>query len=345
MCDHCVNRREFAAITTAGLAGGVLGLSSVLRADGPGVETWNPDLPPVVTGRPLRVQPILAHDVMRPREKTSWRSWGDIINEPAAAEEMRRIAGELKSVAAKADFPLELLPTAKVTTTEQAANLQKADFDAVLLYAASNAQLFRPCCAADPKRDTVVFLRHRSGPLYYGYECLATRYFQTPSPEWRQRNTADNHGGTTLDDVVVDDYDEVLWRLRALYGLKNFVGQRMLALGGAPGKWDGSAPEIARTRYKLDIVPIEYKQLAFRLKGIQSDAGLQKQFAAWTDRYLTMPDTKLETKKFLLLKARFFVFWSVTASCVLRHGRVLCGKVGEARGVSRPSRGSPHRSA
>jgi hypothetical protein len=234
---------------------------------------------------------------MAPREKTSWRSWGDVVNEPAAAEEMRRIAAELKSLAAKADFPLELLPTVKVTTVEQAGNLQKGDFDAVLLYAASNAKLFRPCCAADPKRDTVVFLRHRSGPLYYGYECLGTRYFHTPSPEWRQGNSADNHGGTTLDDVVVDDYDEVLWRLRALYGLKNFIGQRMLALGGALGKWDPSAPNVARKRYKLDIVPIEYKELASRLKGIQVDAALQKQFAAWTDRYLAMPGTKLETKK------------------------------------------------
>ena len=146
---------------------------------------------------------------------------------------MQRIGGELKALSAKADFPLEILPTAKVTTTEQAANLQKGDFDAVLLYAASNASLFRPCCAADPKRDTVVFVRHRSGPNYYGYECLGTRYYQTPSPALWQRNSAENHGGTTLDDVVVNDYDDVLWRFRALYGLKNFVGSRMLALGGA----------------------------------------------------------------------------------------------------------------
>ena len=133
MCDHCMNRREFAAMTTAGLAGGVLGLvRRCWRPRRPSVEPWDPDKPPVVTGRPLRVQPILAHNVMAPREKTSWRSWSDIINEPAAAEEMQRIAAELEGSRAKADFPLEILPTAKVTTAEQAANLQKGDFDVVL---------------------------------------------------------------------------------------------------------------------------------------------------------------------------------------------------------------------
>ena len=275
MCEHCMNRREFGTLATAGLAGGMLGISSVLAADGPGVEPWNPDKPPVVTGRALRVQPILAHAVMKPREKTSWRSWSDIINEPAAAEEMQRIAGELKALGAKADFPLEILPTIKVTTAQQAAKAQEGDFDVVLLYAASNGGLFHPCCAARPTRDTVVFVRHRSGPTYYGYECLGVRYFKVPSPEVWKNNSADNHGGVTLDDVVVDDYDEVLWRLRALYGLNNFVGQRVVALGGAGGKWDGTAPEVARKRYKLDIVTVGYEELAARLKSVQADSALQ----------------------------------------------------------------------
>jgi hypothetical protein len=298
-----MNRREFGTLTAAGVTGAMVGLSSASPAAKAAIEPWDPDRPPVVTGRPLRVQPILAHNVMTPREKTSWRSWSDIINGPAAAEEMGRIAGELKGIAARADFPLELLPAAKVTTVEQAAAIQKGNFDAVLLYAASNAGLFRACLAADPKRDTIVFVRHKSGPIYYGYECLGVRFFQVPSPELWQRNSADNHGPVTLDDVVVDDYDEVLWRLRALAGLKNFVGQRMLALGGALGKWDSSAPEVARTRYKLDIVPIDYKELAARLAGIKSDVKLQGQFAAWTDRYLALPNTRLETKKEFVQRA------------------------------------------
>jgi len=303
MCDHCMNRREFASLTTAGLAGGVLGLPAVLAANAVEVEPWDPDKPPIVTGRPLRVQPVLAHAVMQPREKTSWRSWSEIINEPAASEEMKRIAGELKVLSAESDFPLQVLAPVKVTTREQALNLQKGAFDVVLLYAASNRSLFQPCCAADPRRDTVVFVRHKSGPTYYGYECLGARHFKVPSPElWRQ-NSADNHGGVTLDDVVVDDYDEVLWRLRALYGLNNFVGQRVVALGGPMGKWDPAAPEVARKRYRLEIVEVTYDDLAARLKAMLSDPKLQAQTAAWTERYLAMPHTRLETKKEFVQRA------------------------------------------
>ena len=280
-----------------------MGLASVAAANTASVEPWDPDKPPVVTGRPLRVQPILAHAVMAPREKTSWRSWSEIVNEPAAAEEMKRIGGELKRLSAKADFPLELLPPAKVTTVEQAAEVQRGDFDVALLYAASNARLFAPCCAAAAERDTVVFVRHKSGPTYYGYECLGVRFFKVPSPELWQGNSADSHGPVTLDDVVVDDYDEVLWRLRALYGLKNFVGQRVLALGGPQGKYDGSAPDVARERYRLEIIDVAYEELAARLKAVMADAKLQQQCGAWTDRYLAMPNTKLETKREFVQRA------------------------------------------
>jgi len=297
MCDHCISRRQFTAMTAAGLTGSILGLSSATVADMATVEPWDPGRPLVVTGRPLRVQPVLTHAVYTPREKTSWRSWSEIINEPAAAEEMQRIAGELKTLSTSADFPLEILPPVKVTAAEQAADLQRGDFDAVLLYAASNASLFHPCCAADPRRDTVVFVRHKSGPTYYGYECLGARFFKVASPEVWQGNGADNHGPVTLDDMVVDDYDEVLWRLRALYGLKNFVGQRVLALGGAQGKYDRSAPDVARERYRMKIVDLAYDELAARLKAVTADANLQQQCAAWTDRYLAIPNTKLETKK------------------------------------------------
>ena len=317
MCDHCMNRREFTAMTTAGLAGSLVGLSSAAEGGTATVEPWDPDKPPVMTGRPLRVQPILAHAVQWPREKTSWRSWSEITNEPAAVEEIERITGELKALSAKADFPLECLPPVRVTAAEQAANVQQGDFDAVLLYAASNAGLFHPCCAADPRRDTVVFVRHKSGPTYYGYECLGVRFFKVPSPELWQDNSAKNHGPVTLDDMVVDDYDEVLWRLRALYGLKNFVGQRVLALGGAQGKYDQSAPDVARERYRLEIVDVGYDDLAARLKAGKANTRLQQQCAIWTDQYLAMPNTKLETKKQFIHNA--FALYQVFRQWLREH--------------------------
>ena len=81
-----------------------------------------------------------------------------------------------------------------------------------------------------------MFVRHRSGPVYYWYEALSTRYLKKATDDEIAQNSARNHGGVTVHDVVVDDYDEVVWRLRALCGLKNFIGQRIVALGGPRGK-------------------------------------------------------------------------------------------------------------
>ncbi len=317
MCEHCMDRRQFGVLSTAALTGSVLAASAGRASDANDIEPWDPDKPPRITGRPLRVQPVLAHALMSRREKTSWRSWSEIINEEAAVDEVRRISGELKELSIKADFPLEILPLRKVTTLQQAASVQQAEFDVVLLYAASNASLFRPCCAADPQRDTVIFVRHKSGPTYYGYECLGVRHFQVPSPALFGQNNAENHGPVTLDDVVVDDYDEVLWRLRALYGLQNFVGQRVLALGGPMGKWDPKAPDVARQRYKLDIVDVRYDDLAARLTALAADDEFQQQSIAWTDRYLAMPGTRLETKKEFVTRA--FALYTVFRQWLQEH--------------------------
>ena len=43
MCQHCMSRREFHALTTAGLTGGLVGASSILAADSPTVDAWDGD--------------------------------------------------------------------------------------------------------------------------------------------------------------------------------------------------------------------------------------------------------------------------------------------------------------
>ena len=58
MCDHCINRREFGSLTAAGLTGAMLGLSAALPAAEATIETWDPDKPPVVTGRPFACSPF-----------------------------------------------------------------------------------------------------------------------------------------------------------------------------------------------------------------------------------------------------------------------------------------------
>ena len=89
MCCRHMTRREFCAATAMGVAGGVLALPSGLTGGQAGpIEPWDPDKPFLVTGKPLRVQPVLIHARYGRREKTSWRSWSRIIDDQAAAEEI-----------------------------------------------------------------------------------------------------------------------------------------------------------------------------------------------------------------------------------------------------------------
>ena len=69
----------------------------------------------------------------------------------------------------------------------------------------------------------------------------------------------------TCDDVVVDDPQELLWRLRALFAVKNLRGTRIVALGGPWGKYAPDAPQKARERYQLDIVDVGYDEFEPRL--------------------------------------------------------------------------------
>ena len=316
MCRHCFNRREF-GLVAAGAAGGMLALPLVSLAEGQS-DTWSPDKPPVVTGRPLRVQPVLMYARYAPREKTSWRSWSSVINDAAANEEIARIQRELDLLKKKAEFPMEILPLAKVTSAEAGSQVQQGAFDVVLLYAASGGMdLFRAASAKAPERDTVVFVRHRSGPTYYWYECFGTRAAPARSPENGQKNTVRSHGGLTLDDCVVDDYDEVLWRFRALYGLKNFVGRRIVTLGGPGGKWDGKAPTVAREKYLLDIVPVGYDDLEAQLKTLLADAKVLALAQKCADRYLALPGTVLETKKEYVRNA--FVLYFIFKEWLRKH--------------------------
>ena len=230
-----INRREFVGLTAAGLFSGVIGRSALAAAGG-GTDAWDPDRPLIVTGRKLNVQPVLMYRTFEPRQATSWKSWGGVQTEQAAAEEAERISKELDSLAAGADFPLKILPVVRVKAVKDAVEVHKNDYDVVIVYPATGSgDLLRACFAAKKDRDTIVFVRHDSGPIYYWYEALSVKYLRTDEGG-AGRNSCLDHGGVHVDDVVVDDCRELLWRLRAVYGIKNFTGARIVALGGAWGK-------------------------------------------------------------------------------------------------------------
>jgi hypothetical protein len=192
----------------------------------------------------------------------------------------------------------------KVTTVEEAAKVHANAYDAVLLFPATGSgDMLKACFPQKPEKDAVIFVRHKVGPTYYWYEALSTRYLKKNTPEEIRQNSATNHGGPTVDDVVVDDYAEVLWRLNSLFALKNFVGHRIIAMGGPQGKYDAKAPEIAREKFQIEIVDVSYDDFTARFQAAKSNRDLVAQAEKWTERYLAIPKTVLSTQKQFITNA------------------------------------------
>jgi len=300
MCCNCMNRREFVGLTTAGIAGGVLGLSVPALAKRK-IEEWDPNKPLIVTGKKLKVQPVLMYRTPKRRQATSWKSWGGVQTEQAASKEAKRISKELNQLCAKADFPLEILPVAKVKTAEEALQVHKNDYDVIIVYPATGSgDMLKACFAKEKDKDTIVFVRRSSGPTYYWYEALSVKYLKTDENESSQ-NSAFNHGGVYIHDVVVDDDQELLWRLRALYGIKNFIGTRIVALGGAWGKYSPEAPSVAREKYQIKIIEVSYNDVSPRIESIRKDSDFVSKAEEWVENYLSLRNTTLMTdKKFMV---------------------------------------------
>lgn len=315
MFDSRMNRREFVGLTGASIAGGVLGFGTPARADGES-EGWTPDRPMIVTGKKLTVQPVLMYSTPQRRPATSWKSWGGVQTNEAASQEAERISQELKALAAEADFAVEMLPVIKVKTVEEAAHVHKNGYDVVLVYPATGSgDLLRACFAQQKDRDTIIFVRHRSGPAYYWYEALSVKYLRID--DGPGQNSVQDHGGPHVEDVVVDDYQELLWRLRALYGIKNFAGARIVALGGPWGKYSPEAPAVARERYKIEIIEVPYDQAAPRIKSAGQDSNRVAEAQKAAEQYLSLPNTTCTTdKKFI---ANAFLLYGVFKDLMREH--------------------------
>ena len=166
--------------------------------------------------------------------------------------------------------------------------------DVLLMYAAGGSTRLLEALS-DPKKWNLMFLRHRSGPVYLWYEIAHPRYL---------RKTVDEYGQTGMDvrDVVVDNMDELLWRLRALQGLKNTSGKRIVAVGGAGGWGEGGAraPDRTRELWKMDLQDFPYKELARRIQEAREDAALVRKCRADSEQYLGQNGiTLLTTREFV----------------------------------------------
>lgn len=309
-----IARREFLQTTCRGIAGTVLAWTPSLFAANR-TSLWNADLAFRKLGKPIKVQPVLMYSLPTRKDQASWRSWGAVQSESAVNEEVARTTRELSGISRAAEFGLEVLPVAKITSVEAAQALGNQGQDVTLVYACTGSgAVLRACLEGNP--DPLVFVRHRNGPVYYWYEALSTRFLRKDGQETASSADAPLPRAH-VDDVVVDDTSELLWRLRALFALKNFRGTRILALGGPWGKYAPDAPQKAKERFGIEIVDVGYEDFEPLLRRARADRDLVAAAEKATADYLHIPKTKLTTNRQAIVNA--FVLYDVFRKLMARH--------------------------
>jgi len=278
-----LSRRTFLAMGGT-IMGGLTwaGLQDGLLADETSEATPQPK-----PRKPLIVKPVLLHDLPTRQEKTSWRNWGGVDSPEAAEEEVRRIRGELAIVKEKADYPVEFLDVVKVTNVDQLSP-EHPDFkgcDTILIYGAgypiNGIQNFG--------KDVIIFQRWRSGPVYYQYEGVSARFLRQHTDELALANI-------TEEDVVTDDLDDLVWRFRALCGLKNAMNSKIVTIAGAsawaqPGT---VVPDLVRKIWNYEYHDVSYNELGKLIAEAMADTKTVARAKKRAQEYLKIPGTVLE---------------------------------------------------
>ncbi len=277
-----LSRRSFMATC------GIMGAGLVAAAsDSP--TTWEGGEEHVPPRKALIVKPILTYHVPQRRKAWSWRPWGGVQSEEAATEEKARIRQELDKLTKEADFPLKVLPVSGVrSSAEVNALADLAGADVALVYGAGGGSDIM-ARIVERAKDTIFFMRHRSGPISLWYEIIHPRYLRQHYDELKQTRA-------DFDDVVIDSYEEVSYRLRALCGLKNTLGSKIVCIGGAGG-WGPQgrqAPANAVKYWKLQLIDVPYKELEKIIAATMSNTALMERARKEAGAYLATPGTKLE---------------------------------------------------
>ncbi len=268
-----------------------------------------PRIKPSLEKKTLVVQPVLSYQVCKPQQATSWRPWGGLKTEADVAQEVQRIESELKALSAQAEFPITIRPLAKVTKAAEAAPLRDGDADVMLIYGAAGE--LEPLIS--PNRYNLVYVRHKSGPVYLWYEIVSPRLM---------RKTVDELGepGLAPEDVVVDEYADVLWRLRSFYALKNTVGAKVVCIGGASGWGVGGqqSPQRAKDHWKMELINYPYEELGKRIQAARANPERVKKAEADAQDYLKGAGVILETDRGFVDRA--FLLTQVFEDVLAEHG-------------------------
>jgi hypothetical protein len=281
----CVGRRGFLAAGVSTFVG--TAMFNPLRSLAAAGD--QPELNMRRGAKPLVVKPILTYETPRRVPRRSWRNWGGVHTKEAAEQERGRIETELKKLADTIDCELKILPVLATTNPEQAAKAKSEGADVALIYAAGGwMNLIQAACGAG--RWPLFFIRHHSGPYYLWHEIIHARFLRAHSDEFKQQQV-------TTADVVVDDYAELAWRLRALFGLKNTLGRRIVCIGG-PGGWAcPQAPERAKERFQLQMITVEIAELNKMIEQRRKSAEHVARSKEATERYLKNGVVALKTSK------------------------------------------------
>ncbi len=285
-----LNRRDFmvgAGAVGVALTSGGLGKAKAIQAPGAAM----------IPAQSLKVLPVLVYQLSERREGTSWRPWGGLHTRADVEQEARRIGLELKQLASESSLPIEVLPLAMAGSLDEARSVSRQQHDVTLIYAAGGwVDSLETLAGSAPW--TLVFLRQKSGPVYLWYEIVSNRFL---------RKTVDEFGqpGVSTRDVVVDDLQDVAWRLRALTGLKNALNKKVVCVGGAAGWGEGGrkAPELTRRRFKMDLVEVSYDELGRRLKRARQNRDLVSRCSQAARAYLEAGGVTLETREDFVSKA------------------------------------------
>ena len=136
---------------------------------------------PFPRGAALRVKPILVFDVPTRGDRTSWRSYGAIQTPEAAREEAARIEQELSQLQQKAEFPIQMQPVELLDSQAKLTQVAVNDTDLCIVYAAGAVGEW------PLKTPMIMFVRHRSGPFYLGFEIAHWRFLRGNGDQLRGR--------------------------------------------------------------------------------------------------------------------------------------------------------------
>jgi hypothetical protein len=256
------------------------------------------------TLKELSIKPFLTYSLPERKEAISWRSWGGVQTKQDLNGEVNRINKELNRLSSRMNFPHRILPLTSVGDVKDIDDGEiNNSSDVILVYAAGGrVNLLEKLTSYN--KPVVFFIRHRSGPVYLWYEVIHPVFLRGRTDEVLAKNVG-------VDDIVVDDYDEILWKMRSLYGLKNTIGERIIAVGG-PGGWGlgaSIAPYLARKKWSLDIVNYPYSELGKRIKKEKSNKNAMDKARTEAEKYLKQKGITLKTNKDFVVNA--FVLYKI----------------------------------